>query len=61
MADGKMIFIVHIKEQNFNKAITLLFHGRGLYHIESSPLICSVNKWFGFYIIGTSVIKEIKI
>ena len=29
------------------------------YHIETSPLICSANQWTGFYMIGTSVMKEL--
>ena len=36
-----------------------LFHDRGPYHIETSSLICSVNQSTGFYMIGTSVIKEL--
>ena len=31
----------------------------GPYHIETSPLICKANQWAGFYMIGTSVIKEL--
>ena len=27
--------------------------------IETSPLVCSVNLWTGFYMIGTSVMKEL--
>ena len=34
-----------------------LFHDRGPSYTETSPLICSVNQWTGFYIIGTSVMK----
>ena len=30
------------------------------YHIETSPLICSANQWTGFYMIGPSVMKELK-
>ena len=33
---------------------------RGPYHIETSPVICSANQWTGFYMIGTSVMKELK-
>ena len=25
----------------------------GPYHVEPSPLVCSVNPWTGFYMIGT--------
>ena len=34
-----------------------LFHDGGLYHIETSPLICHLNQWTGFYMTGTSVLK----
>ena len=37
-----------------------LFHDGGHYHIETSPLICSAYQWAGFYMIGTSFIKELK-
>ena len=32
----------------------------GPYHIETNPLICRTNQWTGFYMIGTSVLKEFK-
>ena len=35
-----------------------LFHDGGRYHIETNPLICSANKWAGFYI-AASVMKEL--
>ena len=28
--------------------------------METSPLICRANQWAGFYMIGTSVMKELK-
>ena len=31
----------------------------GPYHIETSPLIFSANHWTGFYMMGTSVMKEL--
>ena len=37
-----------------------LFHDEGPYHIETSPLSCRVNQWTGFYMIRTSVMKELK-
>ena len=37
-----------------------LFHDRGRYHTETSPLICSANQWTGFYMIMAPVIKELK-
>ena len=36
-----------------------LFHDGGSYHIETSPLICRANQWTGFYMIGTSAMKEL--
>ena len=36
-----------------------LFHDGVPCHIESSPLVCSENQWTGFYMIGTSIMKEI--
>ena len=35
-----------------------LVHDGGSCRIETSPLICSSNKWAGFCIIGTSVMKD---
>ena len=35
------------------------FHDVGPFYRETSPLICSGNKWTGFYMIGTSVMKEL--
>ena len=29
------------------------------YRIETSPLICRANQWTGYYMIGTSVMKEL--
>ena len=31
----------------------------GSYQIETSSLICRVNQWTGFYMIGTFVMKEL--
>ena len=39
--------------------VSLLFHDRGRYHIETSPLICSANQWTGFCMIMASVMKEL--
>ena len=37
-----------------------LFHDAGPCHTETSPLICSPNHWTGFYMIGTSVMIDLK-
>ena len=37
-----------------------MFHDGGPYSIGTSPLICRVTQWFGFYLIETSVMKELK-
>ena len=42
-----------------NVITTYLLHEGGPYHIETSLLIFSANQWTGFYIIGSSVIKEV--
>ena len=33
----------------------------GPYHIETSSSICKANQWTGFYMIGTSVMKKLKV
>ena len=38
-----------------------LFHDGGPYHIENSRWIWRANQRAGFYMIGTSVMKELKI
>ena len=40
---------------------TKLFHDGDHYHIETSLLICRANQRTGFYMRGTSVMKELKI
>ena len=29
--------------------------------METSPFICSLNQWTGFFVIGTSVMKELSL
>ena len=36
-----------------------LSHDGGPYHLETSPLICRANQWTGFYMPGTSIMKEL--
>ena len=36
-----------------------LFNDGGPCHIETNPLICSVNQWTGFYMVETSAVKEL--
>ena len=38
----------------------LLFHDGGLYHIETTLLIYLASQWTGFYVTGTSVVRELK-
>ena len=38
-----------------------LFHDIGPYRIKSSALICRANQWTGLYMIGTTVMKELKL
>ena len=49
----KMFFV------GFFNALT--FHDGGPYHIETSPLIYRANQWTDFYMIGTTVMKELTI
>ena len=35
-----------------------LFYDEGLYYIVTSPLIYTANQWAGFYMIGSSVMKD---
>ena len=39
----------------------ILLHDGGLYHIDTSPLVCIVNQWTDFCMIRTSVIKELNV
>ena len=39
--------------------IVNLFTTEVSYHVETNPLICSANQWIGFYMIWTSVMKEL--
>ena len=41
-------------------SLSLILSDGGSYHIETSPLVCSANQWTSFYMIGTSVMKELK-
>ena len=43
----------------FSNILYWAFHGGGRYHIETSPLICGVNQWTGFYMITATVMKEL--
>ena len=36
-----------------------LFHDGRPYHIGTSPLVCRTNQWTGFYMIWTSVMKDL--
>ena len=38
-----------------------MFYDGGPYHIETSLLIYRTNKWTGFYMVGTSVMKDLKL
>ena len=48
--------------KSFEIGMKFLTHSwrRSLYHIETSMIIGSANQWTGFYMIGTSVMKEFK-
>ena len=42
------------------KLLMIIFRDGGPYQIETSPLIYYANQSTSFYIIGSSVIKELK-
>ena len=42
-----------------NLILLKLFHEGGPCHIETGPMICRANQWTDFYMIGTSVMKEL--
>ena len=44
---------------SLSKRIIWFFYDGCPYHIETSRLICSANQWTVFYLIGTSVMKEL--
>ena len=50
------IYLIRIRR---NCVFIKLSHYGCPYHIETSPLICRANKWTGFYMIGTSVTKDL--
>ena len=45
--------------RNQFQTFTQLFHDGGPYHIETSPLNCSLYQWTSLYMIGTSVMKKL--
>ena len=58
-------FIMVISHNNINvflrmSTALLTLSWRGPDHIETSPLIYRANQWTGFYMIGNSVMKELK-
>ena len=57
----KIIFriLTNIYERAFS-GNSSFFHDGSPYRTETSPLICSGNQRTGFYMIGTSLMKELK-
>ena len=43
-----------------NFLLALLIHDGGPYHKGTRPLIYRANQWTGFFMMGTSVMKELK-
>ena len=41
--------------------LKLTLYDGNSHHIETSPLICRTNQWTGFYMMGTFVMKELKL
>ena len=56
-SNGYFLFLIH--QHSVLKHALQLFHDRVSYHIETSLLICSANQRASFYMIGTSVMKEL--
>ena len=62
----KMLYTRVVSSKRFQNirvlGIHLLFHNGVPYHIhiETSSLTCSTNQCTGFYIMGTSIMKELK-
>ena len=50
-----------VKRSLVSQSRVLCFHDGGPYHIETSSLIRNANQWTGFYMIGTSIMKEFKL
>ena len=48
-----------IQNLHFTGQFNYISHVGGPYHIESSPLICTASQWSVFYMIRTSVTKEL--
>ena len=55
---GHLLNIMHERVKDL-KCYLLDFLDEGPYHIETGPLICNPNQWTGFYMVGTSVVKEL--
>ena len=57
-----IISIVIVTEIDANTLLIFfkLFYDGWPYHTETSPLICRANQWTSFYMIGTSVMKELR-
>ena len=55
------IWLVRSNKKLDNKLHLLceLIHGGSTYYIETSPFICRANQWTGFFMIDTSVVKEL--
>ena len=50
----------HLYSESWTVCIVQIFHEGSPYHVETSPLICRANHWTGVYVMGTSVMKELK-
>ena len=52
-------FLQETEIENSPIFLAWLFHDGVFYHIETNPLICFTNQCTGFYIIETSLVKEL--
>ena len=51
----------HFTKSKLKQELNQLFHDGGPYHIEINPLTSGANQRTGFYMIRTSVMKELKV
>ena len=46
--------------RDFTSKLLNSLHNGGPNHMETSSLICRANQWTGFYMIGTTFMKELE-
>ena len=46
-----------INMEHLREVVFKFCYDGGHYHIETNPLICYANRWSGFYMIETTIMK----